>query len=161
MTVVLRHNETLELNLVEFTGAVTVAQLQALAGYGARHLPLLRNDAIHLIGESADFGPVDLSQLDALFADYRKLYEPLTFQIYRRSVWLCFSQSAEAHVAYWIGDRDLREGMSSTVRRFGTMAEACDWLVLSPAEAADVERGVGFTDLAVFDDAPPRLTAAG
>jgi hypothetical protein len=65
------------------------------------------------------------------------------------------------HVDYWLGAADMREAMSSAVRKFDTYAEAGDWLLLSPAELAMAQRGEGFVELAVFDDGPPaRLAAA-
>lgn len=60
-----------------------------------------------------------------------------------------------------MGAHDLREALSSTVRKFDTFAEAADWLLLSAAEIDAVERGEGFVELAVFGDAPlARLAAA-
>lgn len=160
MTVVLRQNETFELNLVEYTGAITRDQLLAVAEYGANHPQFLKTDTLNIVREDTDFSAVPLDMLDELFAEYLKLYQPLNFQIYRRAAWLCMSKASEAHIDYWVGARDLREGMSSTVRRFETLAEAGDWLLLSADELARAERGEGFTHLARFEITAPPLALA-
>lgn len=147
MTVVLRHNETLELNLVEYAGAITDAQLKAVAAYGSSHISFLQSDALNIVRQDADFSAVDFKALDALFIRYRSLYAPLNFQIYRRAAWLCLSTAAEPHIQYWVGGHDLRGAMSSAVRKFATLAEAGDWLLLSPAEIEAIERGEGFVEL--------------
>jgi len=159
--VVLSHSETLELNLAEYTGVITSGQLMEVAGFGARQPDFLKADTLNVVHAGVDFGAIDLAELDALFARYKALFAPLNFQIYRRSAWLCLDKAAEGHVNYWLGGHDLREAMSSTVRKFDTYAEAGDWLLLSPAELALVESREGFTQLAVFDDsaALPRAMA--
>jgi hypothetical protein len=159
--VVLSHNEMLELNLAEYTGVITLAQLTEVAGFGAKHPNFLKADTLNVVREDADFSAVDLTELDTLFARYKALFASLNFQIYRRSAWLCLNKAAEAHVSYWLGEHDMREAMSSAVRKFESYADAGDWLLLSGAELALVERGEGFTELAVFDKAPamPRAVA--
>lgn len=159
VTVVLRHNEKLELNLVEYTGLITIDQLHAIADYGAAHPNFLKTDTFNIVHADADFSNVALSDLDALFARYRKYFGALSFNIYRRAVWLCLSPSAEPHIAYWIGDHDLRETMSSAVRKFDSYEDAADWLLLNSTEIAQVERGEGFEVLACFDVARPLVRA--
>jgi hypothetical protein len=158
--VVLRHNETLQLNVAEYTGVITAAQLVGLAEYGGRNPHILKADSLNIVREDGDFAAVDLAELDALFARFRTLFAPLNFQIYRRSAWVCCDGAGDRHVEHWLGAQDMREAMSSTVRKFETFAEAGDWLLLSPAELALVERGEGFTDLVVFDEAPTLPRAA-
>jgi hypothetical protein len=153
VTIVLRHNAALELNLVEYLGAITPAQLKALAAYGARHPGYLRTDTLNIVREGADFDAVDLPALDALFERFRKLYAPLELTIYRRSAWLCRSPAAAAYIDYWVGVGDMRKTLSSTVGKFETLAEAGEWLLLSDADVAQVERGEGFTELARFGPA--------
>ena len=154
MPIVLSHNETLELNLAEYTGIITIAQLTEVAGFGAKRPDFLKADTLNVVRADTDFSAVDLAELDTLFARYQTLFAPLNFQIYRRSAWLCFNKAAEAHIQYWLGEHDMREAMSSAVRKFDSYADAGDWLLLSPSELALAERGEGFTQLAVFDEAP-------
>jgi hypothetical protein len=90
--------------------------------------------------------------LDGLFARYANLYAPLNFQIIRRAAWICLSQLAAPHVHHWLGG-DARSAMSSAVRQFDSFLEAAEWLVLSPAEMAEVERGEGFVQVAHFETA--------
>lgn len=161
MPVVLSHNETLELNLAEYTGGITLAQLMEVAGFGAKNPNFLKADTLNVVHADTDFSTVDLAELDALFSRYKALFAPLNFQIYRRSAWLCLNQAAEGHIKYWLREHDMREAMSSAVRKFDTYVEAGDWLLLSRAELALVERGEGFTQLAAFGEAPalPRAVA--
>lgn len=161
MTVVLRRNETLELNMVEYRGSVTLAELAALAGWHEDKCDQLRSDTLNIVLPGTDFHAVDLAALDALFAHYRDLYGGLVFQILRRSAWICQSDAAQSHVSHWLTGRNTRDGMSSDVRQFTTFAEAGDWLVLSEAATATLESGAGFVERARFH-APieqPRLAA--
>lgn len=154
MPAVLRHNETLELNLVEYQGGVTLAELKALAAFMARNPEHLRRDTLTIIQPGGHFNAIALAELDGLFAYYAKLFAPLNLQIMRRAAWVCRSAAAEAHLHHWLSG-DARRQMSSTVRAFDTMAEAADWLLLSPAELALVERGQGFANVARFTATAP------
>jgi len=147
VTVVLRHNEMLELNRAEYTGSVSVAELIALAEFQAENPQWLAYDCLNIILPGTDFDSVGLDQLDGIFQKYRALFEPLQLVIFRRSAWICQSPRAEAHVRHWVGDRDTREGMSSDLRRCETIAEACDWLILGPAQAAAAQSGEGFNEI--------------
>lgn len=149
MTVVLRHHEKLELNLVEYTGSVSLAELKAVAAFMAHHPNLLQRDGLNLILPNADFSTIPLPELDRLFEYYTTLFAPLNLQIMRRAAWVCQSQFAQTHIRRWLAG-DMRKGMSSNVRQFGTLAEAGDWLLLNDAEFALVQRGEGFTDIARF-----------
>ena len=151
MSVELRHNTALELNVVEYRGSVTLGELKAVASFLATRPDVLRRDTLNIVAPDADFGTVDFPALDALFARYRQLYAPLSFQLFRRASWVCLSDAARRHIDYWVRGRDMRKTMSSTVSRFDSVAEACEWLLLSDAETAAVERGEGLTDLARFD----------
>lgn len=147
MTVVLRHNEQLELNRVEYHGAVSLGELIALAEFQAANPTWLTYDALSLVLPSADFSGIDKAALDTLFAKYKQLFEPLHFLILRRSAWICQSDLAQAHVQHWLSGRDTREDVSSDVRKFDTFAEAGDWLILSPCETVALESGEGFTEI--------------
>src|SRR5690606_10000032 len=122
--VVLRLNPEMELNVVEYHGAVTLAELKAQAAFMAQNPELLRHDTLSLVLEGADFDGVDLGALDAIFARYATMFAPLSFQIMRRSAWICLSPQARGHVDYWLRGRETRETISSTVRQFETFAEA-------------------------------------
>ena len=155
MPVVLRHNELLELNVAEYHGAITFAELKAVADYLAANRSFLKCDCLSIVFPGAHFGSVPLDTLNELFGRYKKLYEPISFQIIRRSAWLCFSPAAQAHVDHWSGRREAREAMSTTLRQFLSFEEAGDWLVLSEAETLALQTGAGFEELIRFEDAPP------
>lgn len=162
MPVVLRHNDLLELNIAEYRGVITLAELQAVADYLAANRSFLKCDALSIVFPGATFTGVAFEDLDRIFGRYQTLYAPINFQIIRRSAWLCFSPAAQAHIDHWSGKRDAREAMSTTLRQFGSFEEAGDWLVLSEAETLALQTGTGFDELASFDDsAASRQTATG
>ncbi|MBI3438813.1 MAG: hypothetical protein HY054_09250 [Proteobacteria bacterium] len=147
MTVALRHNAALELNRVEFSGSVTAAELAALADFQSDHPRWLPYDCLNIILPHADFDSIAFDSLNGIFVKYRSLFEPMQFVILRRSAWICQSLAAEAHLHHWMANRNTRDGMSTDVRRFNSIAEACDWLILSAPHAADAESGAGFDDI--------------
>lgn len=147
MPIVLRHNEKLELNQIQYSGSVTLAELTALAEFQAANPTWLTFDSLAIVAPGANFHTVDKSALDALYAKYAELFASMHFLILRGSAWICQSAEAEEHVRYWLGDRDMRDAVSSDVRRFDGFAEAADWLVLSPSATATLERGDGFAEI--------------
>ncbi len=159
MTVVLRHSERLNLTVVECGGLVTTAQLGALADCAARNAALLEADSLNIVRPGADLSGVELSTLAAHFARYQKLYTPLRFQIYRRTAWICQSPSADAHVDFWVLGDASRKAFSTNARRAETLADACDWLLLSSQEREQVENGYGFVELARFGEVAGRAAA--
>lgn len=159
VTVVLRHNDGLELNRVDYFGSVTLAELEGLAEFQAANPTWLTYDTLNLVAAGTDFRSVSLDALDGLFARYRVLFAPLTLLILRRSAWLCQSAAAHAHIRHWIGDRDMRGGMSSDVRSFESIEAAGEWLVLSSAELDMVHNCEGFAERARIHH-PPAPAAA-
>ncbi|WP_135210792.1 hypothetical protein [Vitreimonas flagellata] len=156
MSIVLRHNEQLELNRVEYSNSVTLAELTKLVEFQAANPTWLTFDALAIVTPGADFATIDKSALDKLYASYAELFSSLHFLILRRSAWICLSPAAEEHVRYWIGDRDTRETVSSDLRRFDTFPEAGDWLVLNQSAAAALENGTGFREIFSFHSPPAR-----
>ncbi|MFZ2030003.1 MAG: hypothetical protein WAU68_06835 [Vitreimonas sp.] len=150
MTVILRRNEELELNLVEFIGSITLDELKAVAKFQADRPELLASDCLNVVRAGADFNTVTFEQLDAMFEHYRKLFTPLRLEIFRRAVWLCEDDGPRSHVAHWMS-RDAKEAMSSTLKHCYSFAEAADWLLLMDAERDLLERGEGFDEIARFD----------
>lgn len=146
MTIVLRHNDKLELIRADYSGSVTLAELTALAEFQAANPTWLTFDALAIVAPGADFLSVDKPALDALYAKYAELFSPMHFLILRRSAWICLSEAAEEHVRYWLGDRATRETISSDVRRFETFAEAADWLVLNQDATQALETADGFVE---------------
>lgn len=159
MPVVLRHNESLELNMAEYLGSVTLTQLKAVAEHLSADPSFLKRDCLNVTYPDSNFDSVDFGDLDRLFSNYTQLYAPISFQIVRRSAWLCLSPGAQRYVDYWTVGRDTRAGMSTTLRQFKTYHEAGDWLMLSEAETVALEGAIGFAELARFDD-PPALNRA-
>lgn len=159
MTLVFRHHEAMEVNRVEYHGPISLDELRATADFQAANPSLLTFDCLSLVTASADFRAVDLAVLDDLFAKYRVLFQPLRFLILRRSAWLNFNPSAQAHVDYWTCGRDAKSGMSSDVRQFDSFEAAGEWLVLNAEDRAALASGEGFKELA-RTTIPPAQTRA-
>lgn len=149
LPVVVRHHEKLELNRVEYSGAITLPEIEAMAAFNAANPAWLTYDCLSLVIPGAEF-QLEIAALDAVSARYSELFRPLTFLILRRSAWLCLSPGAEPYVAHWVGARDLKADMSSDVRAFTRFEDAGEWLVLSPAGVAAMRSGEGFTEIAGF-----------
>ena len=156
MTVVLRRNETLELNLVEFIGGITLDELKAVAKFQADKPDLLASDCLNVVRAGGNFNAVTFQQLDILFDHYRMLFTPLRLQIFRRAVWLCEDEGPRPHVSHWMS-RDAKEGMSSTLKHCHSFAEAADWLLLMDADRGMLERAEGFDEIVRFT-LPPEPT---
>ena len=147
MTVVLRHNHALELNRAEYHGAISVAELVALAEFQAANPTWLTFDALSLIMPGADFDSVDLGALDSVFRRYEQLFKPHQLLIFRRSAWINQNARCQRHLDYWLRGHDTRAGMSSDLRQFESFAEAGAWLVLNQTEIAALESGDGFAEI--------------
>jgi hypothetical protein len=79
--VVLRHNELLELNLAEYHGSVTLAELEAVAAFMAQNPSFLKFDCLSLVLPGGNFDGVELTALDRLFGRYKVMYAPIDFQL--------------------------------------------------------------------------------
>lgn len=152
MTIVLRHHGEFELNFVEYSGAVTPAEIMALADFQSGQPTLLTYDLLALIKPDTDLAAVQFSKLDAMYARYRDIFRPLNLVIIRRVAWVCESPSARSHLQHWLGEPEISKTFASDIRVFETRAEAAEWLVYDPAKAAAIVRGDGFTDLARYDE---------
>lgn len=151
MTVVLRHNDALELNRVEYRGSVSLDELLALAEFQAGEQSFLTYDVLNWVMPGTDFLSVDFRALDTLFARYRTIFEPLNFLILRRSAWICDSDVAMPHLRHWLGGRDTKDAMSTDARLFESFEAATEWLILSTAEAATLKSGDGFREVFRLD----------
>ena len=149
MTVIIRRNDTVELNLVEFVGDITLDELKAVAKFQSDKPDLLVSDCLNVVRSGGNFDLVTFQQLDALFEHYRMLFSPLRLQIFRRAAWLCEDDGPKPHITYWLS-RDTREGMSSTVKQCHSFAEAADWLLLMEVERSLIECGEGFDEIVRF-----------
>jgi hypothetical protein len=150
MTIILRRNETIELNVVEFGGAINLDELEHLARHQAEHPMSAKSDALNVIAPGAIFDGVDFAALDALNAYYRTLYQTIDFQILRRAAWVCRSEVARPMLEHWLRGRNPNDGFSSDVRVFTTLGQGADWLLLNVAETDELLSGHGFVEIARF-----------
>lgn len=156
MPVVFRHSADLDLNVVTYSGSVTLDELSALTEFQGAQSALLTYDTLSVIEAGADFRTIALARIDDVFVRYRALFEPLNIVILRRGAWVCQSPAAQPHLDHWLGEPDLRKSLAKDIRQFHDIASAAEWLVLDPKKVAAVLSGEGFEELARFD-----LPAAG
>ncbi len=158
MTLVVRHNEKLELNRVDYIGAVSMTELADFAKFNAANPTWVTYDCLSVVAPRADFLSVNFRELDALLAEYREIYQPLNFLILRRAAWLCLSDAALPHVRHWTRDpAEKRTAMSSDVRLFTNYQDAADWLLLRPGELPRIEAGEGFIEIFRSEAPAPAL----
>lgn len=159
MTLLVRHNENLELNRVDYVGAVSMVELAEFAKFNAANPTWVTYDCLSVVAPGADFLSVNFRELDALLANYRDIYQPLNFLILRRAAWLCLSDAALPHVRHWTRDpTEKRATMSSDIRLFTNYQDAADWLLLRPGELPKVEAGEGFTEIFRSEAPAPALS---
>ncbi len=150
MTVAFSLHASYELCFAEYSGTVSVDELVALSDFLAAQPTLLSYDTLSWIAPGADFSAFDPTALDAMFARYRTLFQPLNLVILRRGAWVCDSPACEPYLERWLGEPDLRKTLSSDVRRFPNIQAAAEWLLLDPGKAAVIARREGFRELARF-----------
>lgn len=151
MTVVVHYSSTFKLSLTECTGIVTTEQLGALVECAAQNPELLTSDSLNIIRPGSDLSGVDVHVLGAIYAKFQTLFAPLQFPVYRRTAWICQSPAADWHVDFWVRGPENLKTFSSNTHRLNTLAEAADWLVLSDAERAQLERYETFVEVARFE----------
>ncbi|MBY0566529.1 MAG: hypothetical protein K2P70_04425 [Hyphomonadaceae bacterium] len=101
--------------MIEFTGAVTVSELQDLGRAHAENLAWAGADTFHIVADGVDLSQITHAQLDALRAHYRKLHQSIDFFMLRRSGWVCRSSQASRSVEYWLRERHSRDGQATEV----------------------------------------------
>jgi hypothetical protein len=150
LTVVFRHSGELEINRVDYVGAVTMAELNALADYQSNDSDWLTYDSVSVVAPGTAFVGISQSGLNALFAKYKAIYERLNFVVLRRSCWMCDSPAAQDLVTYWLTGNDPLNDLSSDARQFWSFEAAGEWLMLKPGESPKLENGESFREIARF-----------
>jgi hypothetical protein len=156
--IVLRHNESLELSRVEYSGAMTARDLHDHATFNAANPIWLGFDCISVIHADIDVSAISLANLDGVFNAHRELFQPLGLMFMRRSGWVCESPQAQRFLSHWLAKRNLDKSPWADVRQFDTFEAANEWLLLDPKAAAALKSGEGFVEVARFDNAPPAPT---
>lgn len=155
MSIVVQRNDAIELNIVRYCASITPAQLMAFAHQNRAEPANALSDTLIIVEEAADFSAVPFSTLDSLREIYRAIYQAHSLTMVRLSAWLCQSPDARDWVRYWLHGRGPNDGFGAAVQMFDTLAEACDWLVLSPPEMALVKSGAGFREIKRIGPQPP------
>jgi len=154
MAISFKHSERLELNRIEYSGALSTDELFAHARFRGEAKQWLNYDHINLILPGTDASHLARADLDDLFQRHQALFETQKLLILRRSAWVCQSAGALEMLRYWLGDRAAKPRAFTDVRLFETIDAACDWLLLQGDEKTLAVSGEGFDEVAHFI-APP------
>jgi hypothetical protein len=147
----LQHSPSLELNRIVYAGAISTAEMVALAEYQLGHPNWLAYDVFNLIAPDADFSAVRANDLDAIVAKYKALFEPRDLVIFRRSAWLSHSPASQQQLEHWIARRNTRGAQTLQARQFEEFAPAAAWLGLGPDRAHLLESGAEFGEVARYE----------
>ena len=151
MPIILRHNPTLELNRVEYFGAMTARDMHDHAQYNADNPIWLGFDCISVIHADVDVSAISLTNLDGVFTAHRELFEPLGLVFMRRSGWVCESPAGQRFLSHWLAKRNVDKSPWADVRQFDTFEAASEWLLLNAEAAAALKSGEGFHEIARFE----------
>ena len=101
----LRHNATLELSRVEYSGVIRAQDLHDHAVFNAANPVWLGFDCISVIHADIDVSGINTSNLDGVFNAHRELFEPLNLMFMRRSGWVCESAAGQRFLSHWLAKR--------------------------------------------------------
>lgn len=153
MPILMRHNETLELTRVDFSGKLLPEQVHAYGAYGLAHQHLVGFDTISFVSADIDVSAITPAHLDAFFAAYGAMLRASDKMVRRRTGWVCDNAMCQAALNQWLAKRNAGAEPDAHVRQFATSDAVCEWLLLSPSAATALTSGEGFTELARFDSA--------
>lgn len=128
MPIVLRHNPTLELSRVEYTGIMRAQDLHDHAAFNASYPVWLGFDCISVIHGNVDVSAVSLTNLDGVFTAHRQLFEPLNLMFMRRSGWVCESPAGQRLLSHWLTKRNADKSPWADIRQFDSfeaLASGC------------------------------------
>jgi len=157
LPIILRHNAALELNRVEYSGALRAKDLHDHAAFNAANPVWLGFDCVSIVHENIDISTISLNDLDGVFKAHRELFEPLNLMFMRRSAWVCESALAQRLLRHWMDKRNADKSRWADVRQFETFEAAAEWMLLSSENTAILKHGVDFQEIARFGAAPPAL----
>jgi hypothetical protein len=150
MPIVLRHNATLELSRVEYTGLMRTEDLHAHAAFNAANPVWLGFDCISVIHAGVDVSGISLGNLDGVFSAHRELFEPLNLMFMRRSGWVCESPEGQRFLSHWLTKRNADKSPWADVRQFDTFEAAGEWMLLGAENTAILKSGEGFKEIERF-----------
>lgn len=156
MPLVLRHNPTLEISRVEYTGAMRAADLHAHAAYNAANPIWLGFDCVSVIHDDVDVSDISLPELDGVFTAHRQLFEPLNLMFMRRSGWVCESAAGQRFLSHWLSRRNADKSPWADVRQFDNFEAAAEWMLLSGDGLHALKTGEGFAEVARFESTAAR-----
>ena len=150
MPIILRHNPTLEISRVEYSGAMTARDMHDHAQFNADNPVWLGFDCISVIHADVDVSAISLNNLNGVFDAHRQLFEPLGLMFMRRSGWVCESPAGQRLLSHWLAKRNVDKSPWADVRQFDSFEAASEWLLLKDDAAAALKSGDGFNEVARF-----------
>ena len=153
MPIVLRHNPTLELSRVEYTGVMRAQDLHDHAAFNAAYPVWLGFDCISVIHDDVDVSGISLTNLDGVFTAHREFFEPLNLMFMRRSGWVCESPAGQRFLSHWLTKRNADKSPWADVRQFDSFEAASEWMLLSAENAAILKSSEGFKEIERFGPA--------
>lgn len=151
MPIVLRHNATLELSRVDYTGAMRAQDLHDHAVFNAANPVWLGFDCISVIQADVDVSAINVNNLDGVFTAHRELFEPLNLMFMRRSGWVCESAAGQRFLSHWLTRRNADKSPWADVRQFDSFEAAGEWMRLNAEDTTILKNGEGFNEVARFD----------
>ncbi|MGE3249455.1 MAG: hypothetical protein AB7J28_14540 [Hyphomonadaceae bacterium] len=134
MTIVFRRSETLDLCALEFSGAVSIADLIAHLEFRATHADLQAADTFHFVHPDMLF-TFPPERIDDVRSHMRSMLAKAPLPVIRRTTWICKSDRALPHLKRWLLDRAPGEdGLYVTPRLVETIEEAAEWLIVPVGE---------------------------
>jgi len=151
MPIVMRHNEALELTRVDFFGQLLPDHVRAYGAYGIANPHWAEFDTMTFVADDADVSAITPADIDSFFNAFGHMLLASDKMVRRRTGWVCDNATCKAALAFWLAKRNADVEADNQVRLFATGEEASEWLLLNTENAAALQSGQGFTELARFD----------
>jgi hypothetical protein len=144
-------NVELAIEVVRFTGRVTLWEVTQLVRLHEARPDLITADSVQIVDEDADLSDLTPVRLEGLRDHYSQLLQRADFLLLRRSGWICRSASACSVVEFWLDGRHSRDGQGTDVCLIADVRDLD--LLFSDDEIEAVAAARGFVEAARFDEA--------
>lgn len=143
-------NAELAIEVVRFTGRVTLWEVTQLVRLHEARPDLITADSVQIVEEDADLTDLTPVRLEALRDHYGQVLQRTELLLLRRSGWICRSAAACSLVEYWLDGRHSRDGLGTDVCLVADVRDLD--LLFSDDEVEAVAAARGFVEAARFDE---------
>lgn len=147
MPIAFTHHPESELNRIVYSGALALADLEAVASYMMAQPASITFDCLSIITPDTHLDVPFEVAVDEIFAQFGAPFEKLTAVIMRRSAWLCLNPEFEPLMRQWLERVRPTAPNAEHIRLFFRYEDAATWLL---ADAEALQSGQGFHELARF-----------